>query len=188
MDSRFASTFCVRGPARRSSAALAEWVMLFEMPARSTCLIFSTISSMPEKICRIWDGLDGMIGILGGEIDPGRQVGLFGIAPIELDENDARDPRGSERRHVVFFHLVPEPDLHDHLDEPVVGGHPDGLHAAHVHAAVLDGRVLLEALDGFVEVGDETVPFFEVLRGPDPDDGYYPQDDADGDEESEGTA
>ena len=102
---------------------------------------------MPEKICRSCDGFDGMIGYSEAKSILGDRSGSSGSRRSSSMKTMPVIPTALQRGDVVFFHLLPEPDLHDHLDEPVVGSHPDGLHAAHVHAAVLDGRVLLEALD-----------------------------------------
>ena len=127
-------------------------------------------------------------GEFGGEVQPGRQIGLLGVAPVQLDEDDAGDPRDFQRGHRVLFHVLAQPDLHDDLDEPVVGCHPDLLHAPHVHTPVFDGGVPLEALHGFVEVGGEADPLLEVLRGADPDDGGHPEEGARGHENAEGPA
>ena len=105
----------------------------------------------PGKDLADLGGARGDDRILGGEIEPGRQVVLFGVPLVELDEDDARDPCGSQRRHAVFLHVFFEIDLHDHLDETVVWRHPDILYAPHVYPAVLDGGIPLEPLDRLVK-------------------------------------
>ena len=54
-------------------------------------------------------------------------------------------------------------------DLTVVRGNNDIFHPAHLYASKLDFRILLQALDRFIEITDVSSASLEVLGGPYPD-------------------
>ncbi len=173
MFSRFVMILVIFCPAKKVLTLLVADTSSSDMALKSTSFGFlhHVVDAGHDLLyLRRIGGDDGIVGFKG-DLRCFGEVPFFAVVQLDIDY-----PCYSRRLQLgcrCVGRIATEIDLHDDLDEAIIWRDADLFHHADLDAPVLDARVDLEPLNGFIKIGDELLAFLEVLRGAEPDDGTY---------------